>query len=183
MGLLVRLRDDVALRHVEVRALVAGIRRFRHHAHALARRFLPHQLLLFARDAEAAQLHLRGRLARAELDAAIGDLVERRDALGDAGRVVVTGRHQRDAVAQPDVLRALAGGGEEYFGRGGVGILFQEVVLDLKDVVEPELVGELDLVQSVLENAVLLVRVPLVAVVRLGKLMFVKETEFHDNTP
>ena len=42
----------------------------------------------------ASSMSLR-RLARAELDAAVGHEVERRDPLGDAGGMVVTGRHRR----------------------------------------------------------------------------------------
>ena len=82
--------------------------------------------------------------------------------------MVVARRHQRDAVAQADVLGALAGRGEEDLGRAGVRVLLQEVVFHLEDVVEPELVGQLDLVEGVLEQLVLGVRFPLVAVVRLG---------------
>ena len=57
-------------------------------------------------------------LADAELDPAVAEQVERGDPLGDAGRVV--GGELDDAVAEPDVLRALAGGGEEDLGRRGV---------------------------------------------------------------
>ena len=51
-------------------------------------------------DAEAAELGLRARLAGAELDAAAGDQVERRDALGDARGMVEAGRDLHDAVAR-----------------------------------------------------------------------------------
>ena len=56
----------------------------------------------------ASSMSLR-RLAGAELDAAVGHEVERGDALGDAGRVVVAGQRGDDAVAEADVLGALAG--------------------------------------------------------------------------
>jgi hypothetical protein len=46
-------------------------------------------VLLGAVDAEAAQLDIGGRLAAAEVDAPVGEEIERGDALGDAGRVVV----------------------------------------------------------------------------------------------
>ena len=59
-------------------------------------------------DAEAAELGLRAGLARAELDPAVRHQVERGDALGRAGRVVVAGRGLDDAVAEADVRGALA---------------------------------------------------------------------------
>ena len=53
------------------------------------------------------------------------------------------------------LLRALAARGEEHLGRGGVRVLLEEVVLDLPRVVDAELVGELDLVERVLEEPLL----------------------------
>ena len=47
--------------------------------------------LVGALHAEAPELGLRGRLAGAEVDPAVGDQVERRDALGDPRRVVEAG--------------------------------------------------------------------------------------------
>ena len=112
--------------------------------------------------------------AGAPLDPAVGDQVERGDALGDAGRVVVAGRHQDDAVAEPDLLGALRAGGEEHLRRGGVRILLQEVVLDLPDVVEAQLVGQLDLVERVLEQLVLRPVGP-----GPRQLVFVEDAEAH----
>ena len=43
-------------------------------------------------------------------------------------------------------------GGEEHLGRGRVGVLLEEVVLDLPDVLDAELVGELHLVEGVLDE-------------------------------
>ena len=79
-----------------------------------------------------------------------------------------------DAVAEADVLGALAGGGEEDLRRRGVGVLLEEVVLDLPDVVEAELVGELDLLERVLEQAVLVVGCH-----GPRKLVFVEDAELH----
>ena len=126
----------------------------------LADRLLPHVALLHVVDAEALQLDARAGLAGAPLDAAVAHQVERRDALGDARRMVVARRHERDAVAEADVLRALAAGGEEDLGRGGVRVLLEEVVLDLPGVVDAEPVGELDLVERLLEQPVLAARRP-----------------------
>ena len=57
-------------------------------------------------------------------------------------------------------VRALAGGGEEHLGRRRVAVLLEEVVLDLPHVVDAEPVGELDLVERVLEQLVLVVGGP-----------------------
>src|SRR5207247_8814488 len=105
---------------------------------------------LFRAHAEATRLHLRSGFTCSELYAGVGDEVECGDALGDARRVVVARRHDDDAVPEADVLRPLAGGGEEDFRSRGMRVLLEEVVLDLEDVVEAELVGRLDLVQSIL---------------------------------
>ena len=106
-------------------------------------------------DAEALELDARGRFAGAPVDAAVGDEVERGDALGDAGGMVVAGRRQHHAVADADAPGARGAGGEEHLGRRGVGVLLEEVVLDLPDVVDAEPIGQLDLRQRVLEQAVL----------------------------
>ena len=95
----------------------------------------------------------RRRLARAELDAAVRHEVEHRDPLGGAGRVVVVRRGLDDAVAEADVLGALAGAARNTSGARGVRVLLEEVVLDLPHVLDAELVGELDLVERVLDRA------------------------------
>ena len=82
-------------------------------------------------------------------------------------------------MAEANVLGALARGGEEDLGGGGVRVLFEEVVLDLEDVIEAELVGELDLFERLLIDAVLGVWIPGRLIVRLRELQFVEETELH----
>ena len=62
------------------------------------------------------------------------------------------GRRLDDAVAEADVLGPLRHGGQEHLGRAGVAVLLQEVVLDLPHVVEAEPVGQLDLLEGVLEQ-------------------------------
>ena len=86
--------------------------------------------------------------AGAELDPAVRYQVEAGDALGDALRRV--GGELHDAMAQPDVLGALAGGAEEHLGRRRVRILLQEVVLDLPCVVVAKPIGQFDLRQRIL---------------------------------
>jgi hypothetical protein len=53
------------------------------------------------------------------------------------------------------------------------------VVLDLEHVVEAELVGELDLVEGLVNDAALVVGVPLVVVERLREPELVEEAELH----
>ena len=65
--------------------------------------------------------------------------IEHRDALGDTRRMI--GGELEDAVAEPDVLGALARGGEEGFRRGRVRVFFEEVMLDHPGVVVAEPVG------------------------------------------
>ena len=98
------------------------------------------------------QFRHRRRFADAELDAPVREEIERRYALRHARRVI--GRELNDAVAEADVLRALACGGEEYFGGGGVRVLFEEVVFDLPREVVAQTIGEFDLRQAVLEQVV-----------------------------
>ena len=102
---------------------------------------------------EAFHLQRRGGFAGAPFDAAVGHQVQRGDALGGAGRMVIVRRHQHDAVAKADVLGALRAGGEENLGRGGMRIFLQEVVLDLPDIFDAKLVGQFDLIQRLLIDA------------------------------
>ena len=88
------------------------------------------------------------------------------------------GRQLHDPVAQADVLRALGGGRQEDLGRRGVRVLLQEVVLDLPDVVDAHPVGDLDLVEGVLEQLVLVA----LALPRTGVLMLVEDAEAHGGT-
>ena len=103
-------------------------------------------------DIEAAELHQRRAFAGAEFDAAVGDEIERRDALGDPRRVIVFRRHQADAVAETDVLGALRAGREKYFRRRGVRIFLEEMVLDFPGVIDAEPVGEFDLIERLLKQ-------------------------------
>ena len=88
--------------------------------------------------------------------------------------MIVFGRHQRDAVAEPDLFGALRAGGEKHFRGRGVRILFKEMVLDLPDVIDAEPVGELDLIERVLIKPQLGILIP-----RLRQLVFVEQPEFH----
>ena len=91
---------------------------FREHREDRLDRFLEHLALGFHVAAERRQFGDRGALAHAELAAAVAQEIEHRDAFGDARGVI--GGELEDAVAEPDFLRALAGGGEKGFRRGRV---------------------------------------------------------------
>ena len=130
--------------------------------------------LFLGRNAEAAEFQPRGALADAEVEPAVGDDVERRQALGRARRVVVVGDHLADAVADADVLGQRRAGGQEHLRRGGVGVFLQEVVLDLPGVVVAQPVGEHDLLQRLVEQPRLVALVP-----GLGQLVLVEDPEPH----
>src|SRR4051794_30774871 len=72
----------------------------------------------------------------------------------------MVGGELHDAVAEPDLLGALAGRGEERLGRRRMGVLFEEMVLDLPGMVVAQPVGEFDLLQRVLVEPVLVVLFP-----------------------
>src|SRR5262249_46137865 len=128
-------------------------------------------------DAVAFQLGARGRLAGAELDAAVGDQVEGRDARGHLGGVIVLRRHQHDAVPEANALGALRAGAEEHLGCGGVRIFLEEVVLDLPGVVDAQAVGELNLIERFLVQAQLGAVVPWPR-----QLVLVEDPEFHGDS-
>ncbi len=64
--------------------------------------------------------------------------------------------------------------GQEHFGRGGMRILVQEVMLDLPGMVEAQPVGEDDLVERLVKQPRLVARPP-----GLGQLMLVEHPELH----
>jgi hypothetical protein len=66
--------------------------------------------------------------------------------------MVVARRHQHDAVAEPDILRALRTSREENFRRGGMRIFFEEVMLDFPGVVDAKPVGQFYLVERILKQ-------------------------------
>ena len=75
-----------------------------------------------------------GAASGAELAAAVGQHVQRGDALGDHERVVA--RHQDDREAEPDRARALRQRGEEHLGAGGMADLSEEVLLGQPEMAE-----------------------------------------------
>jgi hypothetical protein len=137
----------ITLRHGirKVLSVVAGIGIGRHHTCALAQRLGPHRALLGRAHGETFDLDARARLAGSEVHAPVADQVERGDAFRHARGMVDGRQHVDDAVAQANLFAALAGRGEEYFGRGRVRVFLEEVMLDFPSVVEAQPVGGLDL--------------------------------------
>jgi hypothetical protein len=64
-----------------------------------------------------------------------------------------------------------------------VGIFFEKVVLDLEDIVKAELIGKLNLLQRFLDEAIFIVRMPLLAVEWFWKLQLVKQAKPHMSAP
>ncbi len=81
-------------------------------------------------------------------------------------------------MTEAHVLGALAACREEHFGRRRVAVLLEEVVLDLPHVLDAERVGELDLVERVLDQLVLGAVVP-----RPTDLVLVEDSELHVSRP
>ncbi len=75
---------------------------------------------------------------------------------------------------EPDVPGALAGSAEEDLGRGGVGILLQKVMFHHPGVVVTKLIGELKLIERLLQQVVLARRRP-----GARQLMFIEHAELH----
>ena len=169
-----RLGHDVARRHLHELAVDAGERRLDHAADRGLEALEPGVALAQRIDLEAGELGLARRLAAAELDPAVGDEVEHRHPLGGARRVVELRGGEDDAVAETDLRRALAAGGEEHLRRRGVAVLLEEVVLDLPHVLDAEPVGELDLLERVLDQRLLAGVVP-----RPAHLVLVEDAELH----
>ena len=78
-------------------------------------------------------------------------------------------------MADANVLGALAHRGEKDFGRRGVRVLFQEMMLGGPDVVVSALIGEDRLFERILEQRVLGIAGP-----GPGELMLVKTAKFHE---
>ena len=124
--------------------------------------------------AEAAQLRLGRRFPRPELHSALRDQVQHGDPLGDAGRMVVAGCGLDHTVADAHSPGPLAGCGQEDLWGARVGVLLEEVVLDLPEVLHPEPVGQLDLVEGVGDQLLFAGLAP-----GSGQLVLVEDPELH----
>src|SRR5450755_3260548 len=114
MRLLHRLWHHIAQGNVEILAVMLAAA-FPKHRKDGADGFLEHFLLGFHVAAERRQFGDRGAFAHPELAASVAQEIEYRDAFGDACGVI--GGELENAMAKPDVLGALAGGGEKRFRR------------------------------------------------------------------
>src|SRR6266446_321260 len=85
------------------------------------------------------------------------------------------GGELENAVAEPDLLGALAGGGEKGFRRGRMRIFFEEMMLHDPGVVIAEPVRGLELRERILIEPELVALFP-----RARQLQLVKDAEFHD---
>ena len=112
--LLQRLGDHVARGKIVVLAVEFPVVTGEHRDDG-AHRLLPAVALVAHAHAERMQLRRPRRLAHAEIDAPAGEQIECRHLLRDALRLV--GGELDHAVAEPDVLGALARRAEEHFGR------------------------------------------------------------------
>src|SRR3954454_5036633 len=171
---LLGLRHHVARRHPDELAVEAGERLLHEHPRDRVEALLPLRALVLALDAEAAELGLRRRLARAELEPPAGDQVERGGALRDPRRVVERGWQLHDPVAEPYALGPLRRGSEEDLRGARVRVLLEEVVLDLPDVVEASPVGQLHLLESVTQQLLVGAVLP-----RPRHLVLVEDPEAH----
>src|SRR5262245_27487278 len=93
--------------------------------------------------------------------------------------MVLLGRHLHDAMPQPNILGARRRRGQEHFGSRRMAVLFEEVMLGDEDVVIPELIGELDLLQRFVVYLEFVLLVPLVGVEWFGRLQLEIDAEFH----
>ena len=112
MRVLVRLGEYLARRHLPVLTLVlepVGLPDLRDHCE----RLLPHLPAVPGVDAHAGQLVRRGA-SGAEVHPALGQVVEHRDSLGDAVRMMI--RQYHNAETEPDLLRPLTERGVHQVG-------------------------------------------------------------------
>ena len=124
-------------------------------------------------DAEAALLGGRRAAAHAELEAPLRQVVEHRDALGDAGRMVDRRRDVEDPRAQVDARGRRREVTEEHLVGREVRVLGEEVVLGRPRVLEAGTVGGLH-DRDLVEDPAVLVAVELREHARA-----VEQSEFH----
>jgi hypothetical protein len=171
------LGEHLTLGHAEVLPLV-GVGAGLPHLGDLADGLVPHgRGLVEVLDVEAVDLGRRRASPGAELEAALGHVVEQGDGLGDARRVVDLGGDVEDGRADVHPLGLRRDVGEVHLGPGHVAVLVEEVVLGAPHVLDPRPVGgdaDLDVAHDAL---VLRHRVHVALVVRHEQLG--EQAEFH----
>src|SRR5208337_1635031 len=88
--------------------------------------------------------------------------------------MVVRGGQGHDSMAEANLFGALAASGQKNLRRRGVRILLEKMMFDQPHVIDPDFVGQFDLIQRLLEAVVLGIRSP-----RAGQLMFVEDPKLH----
>ena len=177
MRLLVRLRQHRALRHREVRALVAETLlrpHLRQHAHV----FVPRRLRGIGIRTEAAEFGPRRAAAGADFEPSARHDVEHRAAFGDADHRIDLRHAHVDAVTDADALRLRGDRGQEDLRRRAMRILFEEVMLDRPAIIEAQLVREDRLLDAVVVDALFGVAMP-----RPRHADFIEDAELHSRTP
>jgi len=177
-GFLGGLGHDVAGGHGEELARVPRVGSGAQHLCHLPGGLIGHRLFVVRVELEPEDLRRRARRADAPFDAAVADQIERGQSLGHPGRMVVLRWHEPDAMTDADVRRQRRGGGQEHFGRRGVGVLLQEMVLGRPHVLDAQFVGQDRLLEGFGEGAFFGCLVP-----RPRKLNFEKYPEPHGCSP
>ncbi len=124
--------------------------------------------------AESLEFGTRRRTSRPELEPTVGDQIDDRGGLGGADRVVVGVGQQAHAVADAHRGRLGRDRAVERVGRGAMGVLVEEVVLDGPERTEPGLLPVDCLGDGVLVRDVITVRTP-----RPGHRDLVEQREIH----
>ena len=126
---------------------------------------------------EPGDLVAAGAAAGAELEAALGEVIEHRHPLGDLRRVVDLGQWVEDPRPEVGARRAPGERAEEHVVGRDVRVLVEEVVLGDPDVLETGAVGGDDGGQLVHERPVLGLRITFAAEGRVVPLD--EQTELH----
>ena len=184
MGLVERLGEDLAGRQGPVLTLVALVLVLHPHLGELPDDVLPDlpgvgQVAHLGQEAE--DLVGARTPPRAELEAAVGEVVQHRHLLGHLGRVVHLRQRVEDARAQVDPIGGVGQVAHHHLVGRQVGVLVEEVVLGDPDVLEARLVRRDHALDVVHDRLVLRQRIVLAAV--LGHVALDEDAEFHGPVP
>ncbi len=146
-----RLGQDRSLRDGEV-VSVPGEALLGPHLRQRSHVFVPSGLGRVGVHLKSTELGPGRRPRRAEFEPAPRQDVEKGGALGHADWMIDLGYADHGGMSHANLLGLHRGGGEEEFWRRGVGVLFQEVVLDGPRGVESKLVGQPNLFEGVQDD-------------------------------
>ncbi len=173
MRVLAWLREHPALWHgpifsVELKLVVGPC------ADDHVERFPPHAPRFRGIDSKAFQLGARCRAAGSKLDASIREKIEDRNGLGRTNRMVVRLREKSDAVAESKRGSLGSNMTVEHFRIGTVRELFEKMMLNGPEAIEPGLFAEDGLFDGLLIRVEFAVSVP-----RPGNGDLIEKREFH----